>query len=222
LNDKEIRADIINGWSAEYNGEPLTDEQIRLFAQYQACLLEANEYMNLTTITSPEEIAVKHFIDSLSLLTWIKPNKPKVLDIGTGAGFPGLVLKIIKPEIDLTLMDSLRKRILFLIETADRLGLANVHCVHIRAEEAAKKPEYKSQYDIVTARAVARLTKLAGYALPFLKKGGLFLAMKGPDAGEELNEAKPHIKKYGGIVREVTTVDISSAITHTVVVVEKA
>jgi 16S rRNA (guanine527-N7)-methyltransferase len=176
--------------------------------------------MNLTAITDEAEFAVKHFIDSLTLMPWL-PAGAKVLDVGTGAGFPGVPLKIARPDIKLTLMDSLRKRIFFLRETVDGLKLEDVTCLHARAEEFIRKPEHKERYDICTARAVARLTGLVGYTLPFVKPGGLLLAMKGADVTDELNEARPVIKKLGGAVTEVKPVEIGMGITHTVVVIGK-
>jgi 16S rRNA (guanine527-N7)-methyltransferase len=208
-------------WLINQGYGPLTEEQLNLFDLYQRRLLEVNEYMNLTAITSDEDIAVKHFIDSFTLLPWLGTPGIKLLDIGAGAGFPGLALKIIKPDVKITLMDSLRKRVLFLRETADMLGLTDVECQHARAEEFSRKPEYRMRYDIVTARAVASLTKLVRYALPFLKKGGLFLAMKGPEVGKEIAEALPAIKKHGCAVREVREVYISGEIKRTVIVVER-
>jgi 16S rRNA (guanine527-N7)-methyltransferase len=211
---------IMAEWMARQGHEPLTDEQTALLARYRERLLEVNQYMNLTAITSEKEIAVKHFIDSLTLLPWLTPGA-KVLDIGSGAGFPGMVLKIARMDLHMTLMDSLRKRVFFLSETAEMLGLDGIRCVHARAEEVSRRPEYKAQYDVVTARAVAKLDALAGYALPFLREGGLFLAMKGPHVRDEVNGAKAAVKKHGGVINEVRETEISEEIKHTVVVIKK-
>ena len=212
--------DTVTDWlSRRENAFPLTEVQLSQLSLFKERLLEANQYMNLTAITEDEAIAKKHFIDSLSLLPWITPGA-KLLDIGAGAGFPGLPLKIARPDIHLTLLDSLRKRILFLRETADALNLDNVECVHARAEEINKTGAYRARSDICTARAVARLDRLAGYALPFLKPGGLFLAMKGPDAADEIKEAEGKINKLGGRVLEIRAVEIAEGMKHSVVVVE--
>jgi 16S rRNA (guanine527-N7)-methyltransferase len=175
--------------------------------------------MNLTSITSYDEIAKKHFIDSLSLLPWMDENI-KLLDIGAGAGFPGLPLKIVRPDIKLTLLDSTRKKVNFLRETADMLGLMDVECIHARAEELNRKPEYSGRFDACTARAVARLSKLVRYALPFLKPGGFFLAMKGQSADDEINEAKQMIDKCGGKIIETKKIEIYGR-KHLVVMIKK-
>jgi 16S rRNA (guanine527-N7)-methyltransferase len=216
-----MRENIIQDWLSANNHPPLTDGQIEKLTLYQKRLLEVNKHMNLTAITTDEEIAVKHFIDSLTLSPWLFPNTC-VIDVGTGAGFPGLVLKIVRPDIRLTLLDSLRKRVFFLMEVSSLLGFADVHCIHARAEETARQPEYKNRYDTVTVRAVARLDKLAGYTLPLLKKGGLLLAMKGPDADAEINEALPAIKKHGGRFIEKKIFTVADGLRHTVAVVGKA
>lgn len=219
-----IRADIITEWASRQAFDAaLTDTQVRQLDAYQSHLLAVNAHMNLTAITDEADIAVKHFIDSLTLLPWLDAAGPgaRMLDVGAGAGFPGVPLKIARPGIHLTLLDSLRKRILFLQETMQMLALEDVTCLHARAEEFSKKPEHRAQYDIVTARAVARLPVLAGYALPFLKKGGLFLAMKGPDAAGEIAEAQAVITRGGGTLAEVRLVTIAPEIVHSIVVIEK-
>ncbi len=214
-----MKEEILIKW-AENNGIALSAAQLKQLADYQARTLEVNRHMNLTAITDDAEFTVKHFIDSLTLLPWL-PQNARVLDVGTGAGFPGLPLKIARPDIKLTLIDSLRKRIFFLRETADELNLADVECVHARAEEVIRKPEYKGRFDICAARAVARLSALAEYTVPFLKRGGLLLAMKGPDAREEIKEAAPVLKKLGAAVRETRRTEIGLGIAHQVVVVER-
>ncbi len=165
--------------------------------KYAEMLVEKNKVMNLTAITEPEEIAVKHFYDSLMPLKHIELKAgDKVIDVGTGAGFPGLVLKIARPEIELTLLDSLNKRLVFLQEVLDELGLsANV--VHARAEEAARG-DMRESFDFAFARAVAQLNTLCEYCLPYVKVGGRFVAMKGKKAAEELVEAKKAIAVLGG------------------------
>jgi 16S rRNA (guanine527-N7)-methyltransferase len=214
-----VEAGIILEWAGR-NGLALDGGQLAKLAEFKGRVLEANKYMNLTAITGGEEFAVKHFIDSLSLHAWL-PYGAKVVDVGTGAGFPGVPLKIARPDIELTLMDSLRKRVFFLRETLERLSISGVNCLHARAEEYNRKPEHRQSYDICAARAVARLAALAGYTLPFVKRGGLLLAMKGADVNEELDEAAPVIKKLGGEVKEVKAIEIGLGITHSVVVIGK-
>ncbi len=192
------------------------------FEKYMNLLLEWNEKINLTAITQPEEVKVKHFEDSLTCLEsgYIKDGD-SIVDVGTGAGFPGLPIKIENNTVELTLMDSLNKRINFLKEVSSQLKL-DTKCIHIRAEEAGKNKLYRGKYDVAVSRAVARLTVLAEYCLPLVKKGGYMLAMKGKDIEEELDEAKPLIKLLGGQVKEVQLHTLSDeAITHSIVVIEK-
>ena len=166
--------------------------------KYADLLVEWNEKINLTAITDPEGIVVKHFLDCALVLTQVKlPQNAKVVDIGTGAGFPGMVLKILRPDIEITLMDGLNKRLVFLDEVANALGL-EVKTLHLRAEEAGKNQNYREKFDLVTARAVSRLNVLYEYCLPLVKVGGVFCAMKGPSAAEELAEARKAAGILGG------------------------
>ena len=165
--------------------------------KYAEMLIEKNKVMNLTAITEPQEIALKHFYDSLIPLKQLDiPKGARVIDVGTGAGFPGMVLKIARPDIKLTLLDSLNKRLVFLQEVLDELGLeANI--VHARAEEAARG-ELRESFDFAFARAVAQLNVLCEYCLPYVKVGGRFVAMKGRKAAEELADGKKAIQVLGG------------------------
>ncbi len=192
------------------------------FQRYMELLLEWNEKINLTAITEPEEIKTKHFIDSLTCLkTGYIKDGDKIADVGTGAGFPGIPIKIENRNIDLTLMDSLNKRINFLKTVSDELGL-NAKCIHIRAEDAGNDANYRENFDIVVSRAVAGLNVLAEYCLPLVKTGGYMLAMKGKDMDEELENAKPVIKALGGKVKEVQMHDIDGTdITHSIIIIEK-
>lgn len=185
--------------AASAYGLSLSDEQLRQFDQYQRLLLAWNERMNLTAITEPREVAVKHMVDSLSAYTpELFHDGVSVIDVGTGAGFPGIPLKIFCPGIHLTWMDALQKRVHFLQTVVDDLGLEAVACVHARAEEGARQKAYREQYDIAVSRAVARLSVLAEYCMPFVKRGGYFLALKGAKYEEELREAGKALKVMGG------------------------
>lgn len=173
------------------------EKKAALFRRYAELLREWNEKMNLTAITEPDEIAVKHFYDSMLLLTvYDIPEGAAVIDVGTGAGFPGVVLKIMRPDIKLTLLDSLNKRLVFLGEVLKELGL-EATCLHARAEEAARG-NLRESFDLATARAVAALPVLSEYCLPFVKVGGAFVAMKGPSANEEASAAERAISLLGG------------------------
>jgi len=188
-------------------------------ARFQEMVLAAP--MNLTAITGDEDFAIKHFIDSLTLLPWMDKldETASIVDIGTGAGFPGVPLKIARPSRDIALMDSLLKRILFLRSALGELGFLDTICIHARAEEYVKKNG--ACFDLAIARAVARLDKLAGYALPLVKPGGFFIAMKGPDTYEEIKAAKGALSKLGGVVEEIETVEISQEISHTIIAIKK-
>lgn len=183
---------------------PLTEAQCLQFEKYYQLLIEWNQKMNLTAIEEPHEVAYKHFIDSLFLLRIQENlNGKSMIDVGTGAGFPGIPLKIMQPGLDLTLFDSLNKRVTFLQEVCSQLNLENVKCVHGRAEEFGVKPEYRGAFDIATARAVAKMPVLMEYCLPFVKKGGYFIALKGPELDNELNESKNALKELGGRIADV-------------------
>lgn len=179
-------------------GLRLDDPAIERLEKYSLLLREWNEKMNLTAITDPDEIVVKHFLDCLMIFKNSEiPKGASVIDVGTGAGFPGMVMKIARPDIKLTLLDSLNKRLVFLAEVLKELGLT-AEIIHARAEEGGKKPELRERFDISTARAVAKLNVLAEYCLPYVKVGGSFIAMKGPSAPEETEAAVRAIKKLGG------------------------
>lgn len=190
-------------------GLELTAAQQAAFAKYNDLLLAWNENVNLTAITDSREVAVKHMIDSLSCLeAAVFPPAAAVVDVGTGAGFPGLPLKIIRPDIRLTLLDSLNKRLLFLQEVVSALGLTGVNLVHARAEEAGRRPEHRERYQVATSRAVARLNVLAELCLPFVGVGGHFVALKGAQYEEELAEAARAVKTLGGEVAAVRPVSL--------------
>ena len=211
---------LIQSWAAK-NSIIITEKQLSLLTRHQAYVLETNKHMNLTAITNPIEFATKHIIDSLTLLPYIAhlADGVRLADIGTGAGFPGIVLAIMREDLHVTLIDSLRKRVFFLQETVTALGLTNVECIHARAEDLSRDGV---AFDICTARAVAGMDKLAKWVLPITRPGGLFLAMKGPDVAEELDRAKPILAKRGGMVKSVDLVEIAEGLSHSIVVIEKA
>lgn len=191
-------------------GISLNDQQAQQFISYLEILQKKNQEMNLTAIEEDEEIITKHFLDSLTATRAMDLQKgTKVIDIGTGAGFPGVPLKIYRPQIQLTLLDSLNKRINFLRELCQQLGLAEeIEYIHGRAEDYGKNPKYREGFDYVVSRAVAELGILAEYCLPLVKKGGYFLALKGPLAEEELEKGKKALKILGGKVEEIFALNL--------------
>lgn len=203
------------------HGMELSEEQLRQFAIYYRELTDWNERMNLTGITEREQVYVKHFYDSLSLAFYMDLHKVGSLaDIGSGAGFPSIPLKIMFPHVKVTIVDSLNKRIVFLRHLTEALDLQNVDCVHGRAEEAARKPEHRDRYDLVTARAVARLNVLNEFCLPFVKPGGWFAAMKGSTLQEEVQEAEFSLRELKGELGEIYafTLPVEEAARHIVTI----
>lgn len=201
-------------------GVTVDDKAIERYKVYFENLEEKNKVMNLTAISGEEDVARLHFLDCAALLTVADFKGKKVVDVGTGAGFPGLALKIAQPDMELTLLDSLNKRIDFLSETCGKLDLKDVQCIHARAEEAPK--DFRGAFDIATSRAVARMSVLCELCLPFLKVGGVFVAMKGPDCAQELSEAENALKLLGGEIRETKLYPIPGTdITHAAVIIEK-
>lgn len=200
---------------------PLDSHQANQLENYAALLKEWNEKINLTAITDDDGIITKHFLDSMTAFLTGKVNG-KVIDVGTGAGFPGLVLKIMKPEIELTLLDSLNKRINFLKAVSSELDLDGVEFIHGRAEDFGMTVGYRGAFDTVVSRAVANLRTLAEWCLPFLKVGGYFLAMKGPLADAELEDAKRAIYILGGEVEEIFAADIPfTELSHKIIIIKK-
>lgn len=190
------------------------------YRTYFERLDEMNKVMNLTAISGEDDTARLHFLDCAAVFTAADVSGKKVIDVGTGAGFPGLALKIARPDMDLTLLDSLDKRVGFLRGTCARLGFDDVTCIHARAEEAPA--EYREAFDFAFSRAVARLNLLCELCLPLAKKGGVFIAMKGPDCEDELNAAKRAIKLLGGEVEDVKKYLVPGTdATHSAIIIRK-
>lgn len=187
---------------AQEIGYNLQEEQLEQFFTYKELLIEWNKKMNLTAIEQEEDIITKHFIDSLSIASYI-PDTTKIIDIGTGAGFPGIPLKILKKDLSITLLDSLNKRITFLEEVIRNLSLENIQAVHARAEELAHKEEYREQYDIAVSRAVAPMHTLLEYMLPYVKIGGKCICMKGPNLQEESKDLQNCLEILGGKIEKI-------------------
>lgn len=185
-------------------GYDLSNQQINQFNQFYEMLIDKNKVMNLTAITEYDEVVLKHFIDSIVIYKKISDDKVKsIIDVGTGAGFPGIPLKILFPDIRLTLLDSLNKRILFLNEVINKLGLKDIDCIHGRAEDIGHLPEYREQYDLSVSRAVANLSSLSEYCIPFVRVGGKFISYKSGNIEEELKDAKSAIQLLGSKIDDV-------------------
>ena len=181
-----------------------SERQIKQFEDYYRILIEWNHVMNLTAITEYEEVVEKHFIDSLSIINAVDFSEIfNIIDIGTGAGFPGIPLKIAFPDINITLLDSLNKRVKFLNEVIEQLGLNNINAIHGRAEDYAKQKEYREQYDLCVSRAVANLSTLSEYCLPYVKINGLFIPYKSGDIDVELEKSEHAVSILGGVVSDV-------------------
>ena len=199
----------------------LKKDEIIKFKSYMNLLLEWNKKINLTAITDEDDIILKHFIDSLSIIKYLKDNK-SIIDIGSGAGFPGIPIKIFEKDIEMTLMDSLNKRVIFLNEVIEKLKLQNIVAIHSRAEDLARDVNYREKYDIAVSRAVANLSTLSEYMLPFVKVGGKCICMKGANIEEEKNLAENAIMKLGGKIISVENFKLANSDNErNIIIIEK-
>jgi 16S rRNA (guanine527-N7)-methyltransferase len=208
---------------AEEFGIALSPKDIERFSKYKELLKEWNQKINITAITDDDEIDVKHFLDSISIMKdGIISGKERIIDVGTGGGFPGIPIKIMKPDTEVVLLDGLNKRLKFLNEVIDSLALENISTVHGRAEEFGRKKDYRETFDIAVSRAVASLNTLSEYCLPFVKVGGYFIAMKGPDVDEEIAQSEKAIEKLGGKIEKRIDIELPfSDITHNLLLIKK-
>ena len=197
------------------------DKQLNQFYEYMNLLLEWNEKINLTAIIEPREIILKHFIDSLTINKYIEKNKT-IADVGTGAGFPGIPLKIYRPDLKIILVDSLNKRINFLNEVISKLDLKDINTVHSRVEDFGKDKRYREKFDYVTARAVANLSTLSEYLIPISKVNGKCICMKGSEIEEELNNSKTAINVLGGKIGRIDNFELpDSDISRNIIIIDK-
>ena len=183
-------------------GVKINEKEVQKFYDYMNLLLEWNEKINLTAITEMNDVILKHFVDSMTILKYVEDNK-KVVDVGTGAGFPGIPIAIMNDNVDITLLDSLNKRLLFLKEVIDKLNLKNVNTVHGRAEDFGQDKSTREKYDIAVSRAVANMSTLSEYLIPTVKTGGICICMKGAEIEQELEDAKKAIKEFGGKIERI-------------------
>lgn len=190
------------------------------FYQYMNLILEWNEKINVTAIKEEKEFIVKHFIDSLTICGFVKDNG-RVLDIGTGAGFPGIPIKLYRPKIDATLIDSVNKKVTVLNDVIEKLKLEKIAALHIRAEDLAKDLNYRESFDVVTTRAVSNLATISEYMLPFVKIGGKAICMKGPNIEQELKDAKKAIKLLGGEMEKIEKVQIDNEFERNIIAIKK-
>lgn len=200
----------------------LTDKQLEQFMMYYELLIEKNKVMNLTAIVEFEQVVTKHFLDSVLISKVMDLNKfNNLIDVGTGAGFPGLPLKIVYPEMNIVLMDSLNKRVKFLDDICEKLNLSNINVIHSRAENLSKKEEHREHYDIVVSRAVANLSVLSEYCIPFVKKGGYFISYKSNNIEDEVLTAQNAIEILGGEKTKIRYIELDEETKRSFIIIKK-
>lgn len=204
----------------EKNNIQISNEEIEKLYIYMKEILEWNKKVNVTAIKDEKEFIVKHFIDSLTIEKYIA-NGEKVLDIGTGAGFPGIPIKITKNKSHVDLVDSVNKKLNVIRDIIPKIKVEDIECIHTRAEDLAKNVKYRESYDVVTSRAVANLTTLVEYMLPFAKVGGKIICMKGPNVEEELTESKKAISILGGKIEQIENINIDSDYERNIIIIKK-
>lgn len=209
----------LKSYGEKINIEICEEESNKLY-MYMNLMLEWNKKINLTSITDEEDIIIKHFVDSLSINKYLSKNK-NVMDVGTGAGFPGIPLKIFNEDIEFILVDSLNKRINFLEEVKQKLNINKLELVHSRIEDLAKNLKYREKIDIVVSRAVANLSVLSEYMLPFVKIGGFCICMKGPNIDDELENSKNAIKILGGEIEKVESLVLPGNLERNIIIIKK-
>lgn len=211
---------VIFGKEAEANLIKVEESNIKKLYDYMNYILEWNKVINLTAIEDEKEFIVKHFIDSLTILKYINDGI-RLIDIGTGAGFPGMPIKLLNDTVNITLVDSVNKKINVLKEISQKMNISKIEILHSRVEDLAKLNEYREKFDIVTSRAVSNITTLTEYMLPFLKLGGKAICMKGPNYEEEISKAKKAINLLGGKIERIESINIDNEIERNIIIIKK-
>lgn len=218
MNIEEFKSVFLE--EAEKINIKVDEEKLLKFYSYMNGIIEWNDKINVTAITDEKMFIVKHFIDSLTVNRFLE-GKNSVIDIGTGAGFPGIPLKILNPNIKITLIDSVNKKLNVIRDLSDKIGLEKLEIIHTRAEDLAIKKEYREQYDIATTRAVSNLSTIVEYMLPFVKIGGFAICMKGPNYKEELEEAETAIKVLGGKLEKIESLNVNDELERNLIIIKK-
>lgn len=215
-----LNRDLLNN-TIEKFGITIDDDAFSRLDKFAEMLIETNKSFNLTAIKEPDDVTVKHFADCLALFSFVDiPENAKIIDVGTGAGFPSLVLKLARPDIKMTFLDSTRKKLGFIEQVLNANGVDG-EILHMRAEEAAQLTAYREQFDFATARAVAALPVLSEYCLPFVKKGGMFISMKSADSSEEISEATKAINILGGKITEDKVFELVENTPRRIILIKK-